>query len=480
MGVIDSIKAFGSKFYQAVKSITVDTIRGGSGILSGYGFNTSFTNPSFNRLASLALRNPVARSSINFIAENLASIPLKIVRVNSEGEEEDLGEHEILELLRNPAGKDNPRYTKEWLFKGKVWAMMAGGEYWLQGLSPDAGRNEGVPRKLRLFHSDDFSHFKTDQDGFISGYQLNYDLPYGSKPVNTTTEETLHVFNFNPRSRYRGVPILLSVLRALDILEDADNWNKNISQNRGQIPGWFMPRGLEPGETLDPEQKEQAQEQVDESVNKGRKGHKWRVLGGAYEPVENNITPEEASFLEAMRFYSNQVAIGIGVDPIIVGDESAKTYDNFQTALLVSFTTSIIPMLEFMLSSFNRHMTPKFEDANERLEVTFDPMDIDAIREANLQKVESVIEATGGQPILTPDEGRSVMGREPVGADDLVMDLNLQPHNRLFAQDQGMDIDTDMSSIGAKDEDELMHDIERLVNGKSKTDNHRKNGVKEV
>ena len=469
--MFDALKAFGSQVKNELKRITLS----GSGSLEtirSFGLNTSFSNASYTRLARLSLKNPTARRAITFIARNLAGIDIQLKRVQSDGSEVDLGEHEILDLLRSPAGKDNTRYTKSWLFKGKVWALMAGGEYWLEGISPDAGVNEGKPMKLRLYQSDDFQHFRTDEDGFINGYTLNRQMPHGNKTVDTTTEETMHAFNYNPKNRFRGVPILLSIVRALDILEDADNWNKNISQNRGQVPGWFMPKGLDAGETLDPEQKEQAQANVDETINKGRKNHKWRVLGGAYEPVENNITPKEASFIEAMKWYSNMVAIGIGVDPIIVGDESAKTYNNFQTALIVSFTTTIIPLLEFMLSNLNRHLVPKFESANETLRLSFDPMQVDALREANLQKVESVVKATGGMPILSPDEGREIMGKEPKSLDDLVFKLNLQTGNELFST-ADMDIDTEMASIGTKSEDEIIEDVKRIVGGELKTDQHR-------
>lgn len=478
--MFEAIKTFGSQIKNEFKNVTLS---GSSNALTNFSLDTSFSSANYTRLVSLALKNPTARRSITFIARNLASIPLQLKRIDSDGGEEDIGEHEVLDLLRSPAGKDNPRYTKEWLFKGKVWALMGGGEYWLQGMSPSSGRNEGIPRKLHLYQRDDFSRFRTDNDGFIVGYDLQREMPYDTKTVNTTTEDTMHAFNYNPRNRFRGVPILLSVIRALDILEDADNWNKSISSNRGQVPGFFMPRGLEPGQTLDPESKEAAQSQVDESLNKGRERNSWRVLGGAYEPMENNMTPQEASFMEAMKWYSNMIAIGIGVDPIIAGDESAKTYDNFQTALVVSYTTTIIPLFEFMLSNLNRHLVPKFEDAEETLRLTYDPMTIDALREANLEKVESVVKATGGMPILSPDEGRGLMGKEPKELDDLVFKLNLQTGQELFGM-SGMDIDTNMQSwdqIASKSEEELMDEVERVIKGKTYTDQHRNgNGKKKV
>jgi HK97 family phage portal protein len=471
--MINPLKAF-RQGYTSSKDIEVDA-SGGSINPASFGFNVSYGNKNFSNLTDLAVKNPLSRRAIDFIADNLANIPLKLVEVSDDGEEEQIGSHPILDLLSRPGGPNNDRYTKEWLFTGKVWSMMGGGEYWLRGVSPDSGSNEGMPRKLQLFDRSDFNHFITDGQGFVSGYDLNLEQPYGSKNIQGDTEEILHSFNYHPKRKERGLPILLSVLRALSIMEDNDNWNKNISENRGQVPGFLMPRGLDPGDQIGPQDRDQAQEQVDEQINQGRKGHKWTVLGGAFEPINNNITPKEASFLKSMKYYGRLVVTGLGVDPSLLGDNSAQTYDNYSTALIIAYTTRIIPMLEFFLSDLNRWLVPKFEDDNQTLRLTFDPMRIDALREAMLEKIEALTNATDA-PILTPDDARKILGYKPIGADSLVVPMNVQPHEQLFGGPDS-DININMSELDTKSDEDIMEEIERIANGKVKVDKHRRNGA---
>lgn len=449
------------------------TVEGGSTGITTFGFDSDWENTSYHNLVDLAVKNGLSRRAIDFIATNLSGIPLKVVDVTSEGEEEDLGEHPILDLLHSPGGPSNNRYTKEWLFEGKVWAMMGGGEYWLRSMSPDNGPNADMPRKLDLFDKSDFGQFKVDQNGFVNGYILHKQLPYTRKTVEGDTEEILHSFNYNPRNKFRGLPILVSVMRSLSLMEDFDNWNKNVSQNKGQIPGWLMPVGLEPGDQISKDDRKQAQEQVDETINNARKGHKWTVLGGAFEPKENNITPKEASFGDAIKHHARMVAATLGIDPTLLGDDAAQTYNNYRTALIIAYTTRIIPMLEFFLSSINRFVTPKFEDAGQRLRVTFDPMEIDALREVMLEKIDTLKSATD-TAILTPDEARSILGREPKGADSIVMSLNLQTHETLFSETQ--ELDTGLRELEQKTDEELIHEVEQVINGDVNVDQHR-NGV---
>jgi len=428
--------------------------------------DTTFGGASYRNLTQLAIRNPLARRAIDFIAENIASIELELVEVNEEGEKENIAEHPILDLLNNPDGDAN-RHTKEWLFSGMVWALMGGGEYWLRGVSPEMGPNEGMPKRLQLFSRRHFNHFLYDGEGFVQGYNLTLERAgWGSKNIDSDVEETHHAFTYHPLRQDRGLPILLSVLRQMDIIEDSDEWNKAISGSKGQMPGFFRPTGMEGGQQLDPTTREQAQEQVDKQVNNARKGNKWLVLSGAYEPVDRSITPKEASWIESSKYFGRLIATGIGIDPSLLGDDSAQTYDNFRTALFVAWTTRIIPMFLFILNGMNRHLVPKFEDEGQTLQLGFDPMRIDAVEEALLQKIERLVEATNS-PVLTPDEARQILGYDTKDIDSLIMPLNVQPHERIMPED--VDIPNTGEGTRHFSNEEIEQDIKKILNGTYQT-----------
>lgn len=415
-----------------------------AGLLGYFGIGDAFTgwsSGSFNRMVEKAASNPISRRAIDFIGDNMAGIPLKLVEVSDDGETEEIPEHSVLDLLRRPGGPNNLRYTRDWLFKGLVWSLMGGGEWWLRGLSPDNGINAGQPRRLQLFDRSEFVRFNFDREGRIDGYQLSMQRAgRHGKPINGSTEEILHAFTYNPKRKERGLPILLSIMRQLDLMEDADAWNKTVAKHKGQIPGFMSPVGLDPTEQLSPEQVEEAQQRLDEEVNQARAGNAWKVLSGAYEPKDRGITPEEASWIESSKFFGRLIATGLGIDPSLIGDNASQTYDNYRTALFIAYTTRIIPMLEFNLSSLNRWLIPKFEEEGQRLRLTFDPLEIDAIVEMVLRKVETLTQATNS-PILTPQEARRLIKFDRLEGevlDELILDIGQQPHTAM--EGVGLDV----------------------------------------
>lgn len=463
------------------KTITLewsDSWLGGGGYYGTGDTFTGWSSASFNKMVEAAVQNPLSRRAIDFIGDNMASIPLKLVEVGEDGETEEVGEHPVLELLRRPGGPDNLRYTRDWLFKGFVWSLMGGGEYWLRGLAPDNGINAGVPRRLQLFDRSEFRRFSFDQQGFINGYklQMNRAGRHGKK-IEADTEEMLHAFTYNPKRKERGLPILLSIMRQLDLMEDADEWNKTISENRGQIPGFMVPVGLDPTEQLTPENVEEAQERLNEEIGEARKGHAWKVLSGAYEPKERGITPKEASWIESSRYFGRLVATGLGVDPSLIGDNAAQTYDNYRTALFIAFTTRIIPLLEFNLSSLNRWLVPKFEDEGQTLRLTFDPLEIDAIVEMLLAKVESLTKATG-TPIMSPNEARQLIEFDQMDDDilnELILKVGQQPHSAVSSVNTDVDTGPGIpSGDGAKEK--AAEELIRIVQDGPDVDAHRTNG----
>lgn len=432
-----------------------------------------WSSHSFNQMVKKAAENPIARRSIDFIGDNMAGIPLKLVEVQDDGSTEQVGQHPVLDLLRRPGGPGNKRYTRDWLFKGFVWSLVGGGEWWLRGLAPDNGVNAGQPRKLQLFDRSEFMEFGFDEQGLINGYRLRMNREgRRGKIIETDTEETLHAFTYNPLRKERGMPILLSIMRQLELMEDADEWNKSVSENKGQVPGFMQPVGLDPTEQLSSEQVEEAQQRLDEEVNSARAGNSWKILSGAYEPKKRGITPEEAKWIESSKYFGRLIATALGVDPSLIGDDSAQTYENYRVALFVAFTTRIIPLLEFNLSSLNRWLVPKFEEEGQTLRLTFDPLEIDAIVEMLLAKIESLVQATNS-PILTPDEARQLIEFDAFDEEvttDLLVKIGKQPHSAMSSGS----LDVDEAPVGGDGATrEASENMVRILDGGPNVDQHR-------
>jgi hypothetical protein len=190
----------------------------------------------------------------------------------------------------------------------------------------------------------------------------------------------------------------------------------------------LFPEGLEPGEQLPQSVVDDAQERYNNRIRSVREENGYLVMSGAYTAESSAVAPREAEFLEMLRYDGKLTTVGLGIDPVLLGEDSAKTYDNYRTALRVALVVSILPIVNMALEGLNRWAIPKYSrrrsvrDARLMLQTK----NIPALQEDETARVERIVNAISGT-LLSPDEGRAELGLEPKGADSLLVKFNVQP-----------------------------------------------------
>ncbi len=175
---------------------------------------------------------------------------------------------------------------------------------------------------------------------------------------------------------------------------------------------------------------------------------KWnKMLGGWFNGGENEVfnskvkpevIGEGLSDLSDSDLTSEQreaVCAALGIPFSLVMSNAA----NFATAELDHvnyYMFTVVPQAKFLQRQLNRQL---FSEMGYRF--TFHPEQLEVMQRYELDKAQKVVQITGG-PVLTMDEGRELLGYEPLGSREIVVDAreeDTQPRQLAAATEESAD-----------------------------------------
>lgn len=427
----DRLKIAAFRVADAVKSLfSTTTIQ-----FSQWSRGLGFSGYSYVKLAEMALKNPYASRALWVVAWSMSQVPIHVYRMDRQGKTEEDDAHPASMLLQRP-GKRLSRFL---LFLQMVYQAYLAGEFWLwigtRKSTSSTGR-AGDPVMMKLLRPDRFVEFvyADDSEEEIVGYKFKKKKGYGT--VVYSTDEVMHWHNFHPADMDRGLPILISALRALEIQENADAWNLSISAQRGQIPVYFRRTGgaasgpfSGPDAGVSEEHIDHLNERLVSRWQRLTRQSKPMVVNDGYEIDSAAVNPQEAQWLEGDTMAGRKIAIAAGVDPALLGDAANKTYSNLETALRALFVLTSLPLLDWILDELNGWLMPKWVGSGRTGRwLGYDRDEIEALQEDITAKYERLIKGVEAG-VVKIDEARGLLTFDELGgaADRLYTNFNRVP-----------------------------------------------------
>ncbi len=322
-------------------------------------------------------------------------------------------DHPFVEVLRRP-NVEEPSYQN---FIMRIVAdLFFGGEvfFYTPG-SALTGPNQGLPTDLGIFtiRPDRFRRFERDAEGMITFYHWTGN---DGKIRKTDAARIQHIkmpdprravhshvgFSTNLDAEERGYPIAMTIWQELQLVEAGNDWNNSVFKNRGRVPGFFKYKGKgKINETQFKRLKESMQEAYASDSEASRAG----LLDGDFDFLEANISQRDADWLRGVQQYMKWIAVALGVDPALVGDQGSRTLANLSIAVRSLYTLTVLPLLAWIVDEWNARYMVKYGDA--RLFV--DREGIDALQEDRTMVIERAVKAAG-VPVATREEARTMAG----------------------------------------------------------------------
>jgi HK97 family phage portal protein len=333
------------------------------------------------------MKNPVAYRCIRMIAEAAAAVPWLLY----EGVEE-LADHSARDLLRRP----NSRQSRPDFLETLYGHLQLSGNAYVEPLI--LGED---PRELHLLRPDRVSAVE-GRDGWIAAYDYRAGGGARRLPAEGDGLCLLHLKLFHPLDDHSGFSPLGAAGAALDLHNAAMAWNKALLDNSARPSGALVYQPKEGG-NLSPDQYERLKEELEAgyagAVNAGRP----LLLEGGLDWKAMALSPKDMDFIEARNGAARDIALGLGVPPMLIGIPGDNTYANYQEANRAFYRLTVLPLVARTAASFSVWLSEAY-GAALRLEP-----DLDAVAGLAAER-EALWSRVGAASFLTDEEKREAVG----------------------------------------------------------------------
>ncbi len=290
-------------------------------------------------------QNAIVHRSVRMIAEAAASIPLLLYEGDNEVEM-----HPLLDVMRRPSiGMTSIDLLEQFygflLVSGNAYmeAVALGGEVReLHALRPDRMRivpgPDGWPQAWEYEVAGRVARFADD-------------VVEGVRPI-------LHLRLFHPTNDHYGLSPIEAAATAIDIHNEASRWNKALLDNSARPSGalvYAAANGQMTGEQFE-RLKRELEASYQGSANVGRP----LLLEGGLDWKPLSLSPKDMDFIEAKNAAAREIALAIGVPPMLLGIPGDNTYSNYQEASRALWRQTVLPLVARTVRALSAWLSPAY------------------------------------------------------------------------------------------------------------------------
>jgi HK97 family phage portal protein len=332
------------------------------------------------------MRNPVAHRAIRLVSEAAASVPWLLYRDGAE-----VTEHDVLDLLAQPNGRQGGGEFFEALY-GQM--LISGHAFLLPVISGTrlAELHLLRPDRMRVLEG---------ADGWPEAYEYRAGSRLRRYPA-VGPGAVLQLKLFHPLDDHQGFPPLGAAGAALDLSNTASQWNKALIDNSARPSGALVYQPKEGG-NLSPDQYERLKAELAEGYSGPARAGRPMLLEGGLDWKAMGLSPRDMDFIEAKNGASRDIALALGVPPMLLGLPGDNTYANYAEANRAFWRLTVLPLLTRTAASMSGWLSAIFE---ERLVLGHD---LDQVPGLALER-DALWARVGAAGFLTDEEKREAVG----------------------------------------------------------------------
>jgi HK97 family phage portal protein len=394
------VKSFG-----ALQSFTTKSPAAG-GVALVTSSRSVFDSMSLATYAAIWRTQPNVRTVVDFLARNVAQIPLQGFRRLSDLDRERLADHAVLQWLDRP----NPGTTRYRLFESLMQDMgIYFNAYWLKVRREDdsIGLVRLPPEEMTV-------------QGWLVPSGFTWTLPDG-RSLALARESVVYFNGYDPCNPLMGLSPL-ETLRGL-LLEDAaqTSYRQNYWKNASRIDG-VITRPIAAGKWKDND-KQTFREQL-EARHTGNNAVSTLILDEGMTFAARAFSPRESEFVAARKLTDEEVARAYHVPLPMVGILDHATFSNIKEQHKQLYQDCLGPWLQMISEELERQLLPEARDT-DRVYLEFN---IAEKMKGSFEEQAASLYTLIGRPIMTANEGRARLNlpriTDDASADALALPLN--------------------------------------------------------
>jgi HK97 family phage portal protein len=336
--------------------------------------------------------NPIVYRSVRMISEAAASIPLGVYDNGAE-----VQEHPLKSLLARPCFDQT---TTDVLESWYGYLLVSGNAY-LEAVAID-----GDIRELHALRPDRIKVIP-GVDGWPEGveYDVNGTVTRFVGELVPGVRPVLHVRLFHPANDHYGLSPIEAAARSIDLHNTASRWNKALLDNAARPSGALVYASSD--RRMTDEQFSRLKSELEDGFQGAKHAGRPLLLEGGLDWKPLSLTPTDMDFLEAKNAAAREIALALGVPPMLLGIPGDNTYSNYQEAKRTFWQQSVLPLCWRTAKALSNWLAPAY---GGDLEVRPDLDKVEALtgeREALWSRLEAA-------SFLTENEKRAAVGYAPV------------------------------------------------------------------
>jgi len=346
-------------------------------------------------------KNVITHRAVRLLSESAASVPLILFRGDQR-----LNSHPLLDLLARP----NPSQGRAVFFESAYAYLNIAGNSYLELVTG----GDGLPAELYTLRPDRMTVVPGP-----SGWPKAYIYRVGGKEHHFTVDQVsgqspvLHLKTFHPTDDYYGMSPLEAAAYSIDVHNAASGWNKALLDNSARPSGALVFEPKEGNAALSEEQFSRLKDEMEENFQGTRNARRPLLLEGGLKWQQMAFSPADMDFINAKHVSAREIALAFGVPPMMMSIPGDNTYSNYREANRALWRTTLLPMMDKMMSSLNHWLTPYF-GSDLRLEY-----DLEAIPALSSDRL-ALWQRIGQADFLTINEKRAAVGLGAINGGDLV------------------------------------------------------------
>ena len=377
------------------------------------------------------LASPTVYAAINRLAQDLASVPLKIQRRQRNGALVDAPEtDEVVRVFRaaNPTESDLS-------FRRRFWhSMKLLGEAFV--LTDYLKRP--TPQELWVLRAGQAMRIKTTETGLPTSYVYRRE---GGREIPYDPKEIYHARYPNPVDEFRGAPPIKACIPAINLeIATLKHWTA------------FFKRGARPSLILahkDPHKPEIVDEwlrKMKSKVSGPDASFDLMTMDGGWEAKEFGVSPKDGDFPEGYRIVREQILAALGVPPAVAGVLRAGSLSdaNVKEQQELYWLNTIVPDLELLARDLTEIVLPRWGDGYVAVN---DYTAVPAMEEIQATRATRFVGLIAGG-IMSPNEVATEVGLpRVVGGDQRYLTIALTPIGPVQQPAQARSVRTEEKAV---------------------------------
>jgi HK97 family phage portal protein len=223
---------------------------------------------------------------------------------------------------------------------------------------------------------------------------------------------------FHPLNDHYGLSPLEPAAVGIDLHNAAGSWNKALLDNSA-CPSGALVYSAKDGQ-LSPEQYQRLKEELEESFQGAKNAGRPLLLEGGLDWTQIAFSPKDMDFIAAKHVAAREVALALGVPPMLLGIPGDNTYSNYAEANRSFWRQTVLPLVGRTAKALTAWLAPVFGSGSGASSLALRP-DLDTVEALSTER-EALWERVRRSDFLTVNEKRAAVGYGAIDGGDRLAD----------------------------------------------------------